>query len=184
MSEITYQHFIGRGPEAEAIIEEANTKYTAFLDASNAFREERGYENVWQSHHFNGPPTVRGPVFKERLDDKAARTMGLKLDCLVDEGHAYAPHLGTKLGKELQAALDELNKSSIHRAKFVVAQLGMEHDVFVGGRFARTTGGFKDGVIVVKVPTGNGDTQNGSMPTPPPWLVPCKESEALAALGQ
>jgi len=183
MSEIIYQHFIGKGPEAEAIIAEANEKYAAFIDASTAFREERGYENVWQESGWSGP-YVCGPVFKERLDDKAARAMGLKPKCRVAEGHAYAPHLGTKLGKELQAALDVLNKSRIDRGKFALAQCGMEHEVYSGGRLARTAAGFKDGVIVVKVPTGNGDPQNGSMPTPPAWLSPCKESEALAALGQ
>ena len=183
MSEIIYQHYIGRGPEAEALIAEANAKHAAYLDAANAFKNERGYENVWQGHGWAGPH-VGGPVFKEKMSDKDARAKGLKLDCHVTEGYGYAPHMGTKLGKELQAALDELNKSAIDRVKYIVAQLDMRHEVYSGGRIARTTAGFKSSVIVVKVPTGNGDPQNGSMPTPPPWLVPCKESEALAALGQ
>lgn len=183
MSDIIYQHYIGKGPEAEALIAEANEKYTAYIAASNAFKEERGFENVWQGHGWT-EPYVGGPVFKEKLSDKDARSKGLKLKFRVDEGHAYAPHLGTKLGKELQAALDELSKSAVDRVKYIVKRLNMQHEVFIGFRWAMTTAGFTDGVIVVKVPTGNGDSQNGDIPTPPPWLVPCKESEALAALGQ
>ncbi len=183
MSEIIYQHFIGTGPEAEALIAEANEKYTAYIDAMNTFRAERGYENVWQRGDWNGP-RVCGPVFRERLDDKEARANGLKLKTSVDEGYAYEPHLGTKLGKALAEELDGLSKNAVDRVKYIVKKLGMRHEVFFNCRFAKTTAGFKDGVIVVKVPTGNGDSQNGDMPTPPPWLVPCKKSEALAALGQ
>lgn len=178
-----YQHYIGRGPEAEAIITEANAKYDAYIAEANAFKTARGYENVWQQGGFDGP-RVCGPVFKKELGDKDARAKGLKLECHVTEGYGYGPHMGTKLGKELNAALDELSKRAIDRGKFVLAQCGMKHEVYSGGRFARAVAGFKDDVIVVKVPTGNGDPQNGSMPTPPAWMTPCKESEALAALGK
>ncbi|SNS00066.1 hypothetical protein SAMN04488503_2274 [Humidesulfovibrio mexicanus] len=179
MSEIIYQHFIGRGPEAEAIIAEANAKYDAFIEAANAFKQARGYENIWMRG-----TSVGGPVFKEKLSGKDAKSKGLKMDCYVTEGYGYAPHLGTKLGTELNTALDELSKSSIDRGQFVVKKLDMRHEVYCGRVIGRTVAGFRDGVIVVKVPTGNGDPQNGDMPTPPPWLVPCKESEALAALGR
>lgn len=179
MSEIVYQHYIGKGPEAEAIIAEANEKHAAFIAAADAFKEEHGFESLWQD--WGG---VGGPAFKKRLDNEAARTKGLKFHAYGNAGYAYSPSRGSTLGKSLKAALDELNKVRINRPKHVVKMLGMEHTVYSAGRLAHAVAGFKDGVIVVKVPTGNGDSQNDDMPIPPEWLVPCKESEALAALGQ
>lgn len=174
MSDIVYQHYIGRGPEAEAVIAEANERYTAFMEASDAFKKERGYENVWQGHTMSGP-YVGGPVFKEKLDSKGARGKGLVLECQVTEGYGYGPHMGTKLGKELNAALDELSKSAIDRAKYVVKKLDMRHEVYVGRCIAKTTAGFKDGVIVVKVPVG-GHTpcKEQELPTPRPGWCPAR----------
>jgi len=180
MSEIIYQHYIGKGPEAEALIAEAKEKRSIFIDAVAAFKAEMGYDEVWQSLD-----AVRGPVFAKALTSMEARKNGLKLkNTLLAEGHCYVPHMGTNVGKELERRFKELSKLRIDMGEYIVKQSGMAHTVFVGFTLANSVAGFKDGVIVVKVPTGNGDLQNGSMPSPPTWLVPCKESEALAALGQ
>lgn len=176
-----YQHYIGTGPEAEAIIAEANARRIAFSDAAKAFADEQGSFGSWQRGSFNGP-VVAGPTFERTLTNGEMSARGLKYYGIVDGQHAYAPRLNTKAGKVLAETLCKLNTLAFDPTGFVIKETGMDHTVYLGGMLAHSTAGYSAGVIVVKVPTG-GD-HRGNMPTPPAWLAPCKESEALAALGK
>jgi hypothetical protein len=80
--------------------------------------------------------------------------------------------------------LTKLNTLAFDPTRFVVKKTGMDHTVYMAGMLGHSVAGYSADVIVVKVPIGGDDPQNGNMPTPPPWLVQCKESEALAALGK
>jgi len=182
VARVEYQHYIGEGPEAQALIQDANDRYMAFMAAAEAFRVEMGFSGSWQKSNFTGP-RICGPTYDLRLTKEEEAAHGLKYMGKVDGLHAYEPRLNFKAGKILQAKLDEVNKLAIDQARYVVKKSGMFHEVFVGMVLARSTCGFKDGVIFMRVPTGNGDVQNGGMPTPPAWLRPCKESEFLAAQG-
>ncbi len=46
MSRIQYQHYIGKGPEAEALIKDVQNRYTVFLNAVVAFQNAMGFSGI------------------------------------------------------------------------------------------------------------------------------------------
>ena len=174
-----YQHYIGEGPEATAILDTLGALREAMRDAVLAFEKRHGFTASWSSRNALG-----GPLFKKKLAKNVARDLGLKLAGSNEDGFCYEPNRGSKMGKEIAATLDEANKSFCDPSKHIVKATGMGRTLLGGRMIAHTAAGHVDGKIVVKVPIGAKlDPQNDPMPTPPPWLREAKESEVGNTLG-
>lgn len=183
-----HKHYIGDGPEAQALIDECHARKQAADDAVLDFQKKHGFQNGWRrGAEFGGPAT------EKEMDTAEARSRGLKFHCRIDEDtYAYKPHLGTALGKQMDKEIAEINKTSAFDAsKHIIKATGMYR--MMGGAHAgsRTgmalyfsTAGFAQGKIVVKVPAGPGRDGQDPMPVPPPWLREAKESEVLALYGK
>lgn len=175
---IQFMHFIGKGPEAEALIAAAREGRAKYADAVKAFIAEHGFENTW-SYKDRG---VSGPLFAVQLSDEEAKVRGLKYHGRVSKDYAYTPRLNTAAGRKLAAALEQLNKDFFSANKFLLKETGMGHTVFYCARVGNSSAGYTEDAVLVNVPylPEGGD---GQKPTPPAWLLPCKESEFLAAQG-
>jgi len=183
-----YQHYIGEGPEAQALIDECHAKNEAADAAVRGFQERHGFQNGWRrGTEFGGPTT------EKEMDTAEARSRGLKFHCRIDENtYAYKPHLGTALGKHMDEEIKEINKTcSFDASKHIIKATGMYRMMSGAHAGSRTglalyfsTAGFAQSKIVVKVPTGAGRPDQDPMPTPPAWLCEAKESEVLALYGK
>ncbi len=181
MSEkIQFMYFIGKGPEAAALVAAAREGRTRYADAVAAFLAEHGFENTW-SYKDRG---VSGPLFAVQLSDEEAKTRGLKYHGRVSKEYAYTPRLNLAAGRKLAEAIEQLNKDFFSANKFLLKETGMAHTVFHGGRVGNSSAGYTEDAVLVNVPyTPEGGHGDGQKPTPPAWLLPCKESEFLAAQG-
>lgn len=172
-----YQHYIGRGPEAQALIAKVRAGHKAFLLNCQIFRDVYGATGLITKGTYG---RVIGLGLKEPLSDEEARKRGLKAAGRTGTAYIYKAHKGTKLGKTLLAEIKKLNEGHVDPSKALIKATGMDRMTYSAGVLASSVAGFSPDALVVKVPLGGTDP----MPTPPAWLVPCKESEALAAMGK
>lgn len=182
-----YQHYVGEGPEAEALIKECQDRKEAFRAAVRAFEEKHGFTETWQ----DSEEQLGGPALGV-LDVNEAKAKGLVSHARMSEALiAYKPHKGTALGKQMVAEIAEINKLAFRTSRHITKVTGMER-MLAGAHPASRTGmalafsaaGYVGGKIVVKVPTGGGGPYDEAMPKPPPWLHEAKESEVLALYGK
>ena len=134
---IQFMHFIGKGPEAEALITAAREGRAKYADAVKAFIAEHGFENTW-SYKDRG---ASSPLFAVQLSDEEAKVCGLKYHGRVSKDYAYTPRLNTAAGRKLAAALEQLNKDFFSANKFLLKETGMGHTVFYCGHFLFCKGG-------------------------------------------
>lgn len=183
-----YQHFIGEGPEATALIDKIATRTGEFNRAVDDLEKRLGLK-FWG--HRTG---IGGPQLEEQLDDAEARMRGMKYKCRFpgkDALHCYLPHLGTKAGKVMKAEIDGVNRLYCDASATIIKAIGMGRMVAQGRILAMSAAGYAQGKIVIKVPCGlrGGEFSDAllgedPMPTPPAWLRPAKESEVLALYGK
>ncbi len=183
-----YQHYIGEGPEAQAILNECLARKQAKHDAVIAFAKRHGFSNAWQRGH----SVLGGLASDKKLSDEEAKALGLKYFKCIEEGcYAYEPHRGTSAGKKLKQEIEEINNDQFDVSDYIIKATGMAHTVFgphaesrSGQCIAHSTAGHACDKLVVKVPIGKSMHGDNPSPTPPPWLREAKESEVLALYGK
>lgn len=183
-----YQHYIGEGPEAQALIDECHERKDAVNAAVTAFQEKHGFDNSWQTYDAE----LGGPATDKEMNAAEARSRGLKLHCRISEDcFAYEPHLGCAAGKQMQAEIKEINKLAFDASKHIIKATGMSHTVIgphaasrSGQCIAHSSAGYVGTKVVVQVPIGKQMRDCDPKPTPPPWLREAKESEVLALYGK
>jgi len=176
-----YQHFIGEGPEATALIKQVMAGVKAFQEAARTLEVKTGLK-FWRTREGIG-----GPMLENGIDNAEARKRGLKFRCFVPGEkafHCFLPHMGTKAGREMSAEIDKINRLRCDASDMIIKATGMEMTVYDGRVIAHSCAGAADGKIVVKIPIKGTDGGDDAMPTPPAWFRPAKESEALAVFGK
>lgn len=171
-----HKFYIGDGEEAKAIISETQNAIQKFNSECVSLAEEYGAEGVAL---MNGKPT--GLVFKDKPD-----LPYLKVSTQRDGECFCYPLLNFKTGKELSSKLNAIQK--VTASEHIIEVLGVGRWI-AGKHLGSQTGmamyhsvaGYGSGVLVVKIPTGEGGDE---MPTVPEWLREVKESEFLAAQGK
>ena len=183
MSDVTYQHYIGQGPEAEKLIRTVSEEIQTERLKAVAVAEKYGAVTCMQRGSF-----VVGLVYAEPQNQNWLKeSVKIQHDGKLLPG--YEPRLNTKKGKELAKHLKALTMPDY--SKRIVAATGMGRTILalVGGRacLCSSSAGFRGETIVVKVPVEpmpQDGIDDDPMPTPPPWIRQCKESEMLAAMGK
>ena len=90
-----YQHYIGEGPEAQALIDECRARVKVKDEAVRAFVDKYGFTNGWHREHL-----LCGPATSSMMDDAEARAKGVKYHgALRDDFFMWAPHRGCLLGR-------------------------------------------------------------------------------------
>lgn len=182
---MTWQHYIGEGPEAQKIISECDTAIKEFRAALDNFLQYFGFAGAWTSEGLVG-----GPLTAQDMPFETARVLGVtSRKHMVGNKFAWKPNLGTKKGKEMKARLAKVNAVAFNYSEHILKATGMCHTTVIrhsesksGQALANATAGYTKDKVLVLMPLGVG-WRNEPQPTPPPWLKPVKESEFLAAQG-
>lgn len=182
---ITKRYFIGEGPEALDLIQEA-------MDGIRAARKkQKTLEEKWDCFQLYMSPwgnkfigiITKGPVDRSYLK---------KGELFHEDGEsywAYSPKRSTKLGK---AMLEDFEQEGLvfQASKHIVNKLGVDREVYgllekyqrMG--FAHSVAGFHDGKIMLKVPTlSDDDPSKGreeDFPEMPSWVREVRRSEFIS----
>jgi hypothetical protein len=170
-----HKYYVGEGPEAKSLIAETGGAIQKFHSECQEVADEYGAEGC-----FTVGRCVIGLMFKEKSENDF-----LSLFEQNEDGYCYKPRRNFKAGKELQNRLDAIQ--TVRPSEFIVNKLGVSR-MSAGKHLGSRTGmamyhsvaGYNHGVLVVKIPAGEG---GDPMPTVPEWLREVKESEFLAAQG-
>ena len=166
-------YFVSEGPDAKALIDEANAKIQLFTDAVQDFVS--GFPNNVGAVHRG----VRGPVIgigihgDHLLSPENCKTLGLNPNPKpLDSSWYYTPNRRTKAGKNLQRRMDAINKLHIRFSDYVLKQLNVNRLVHDAQRHALVfaTAGSKDGKLFLIIPGTPDDDAPDEFPTLPDWF--------------
>ena len=184
MGEISYQWYIGEGPAAVELIQKISKAVDERERQVHALAAEYGAVACIQS----GKNTI-GLAYATPQNERWLK----ELKTIVHNGQiltAYAPRLSFQKGKELASRLKDLPEADF--SDQIVSATGMMKAVLppVGSEACiyQSYAGLCGNILFVRVPFTNdvitGQAADDQMPTPPAWMRPCQEAEALAAMDK
>ena len=179
-----YRYYIGKGPEADALLTEIRQCSEMVHAARVKLMEEYGADALISSPWSRGKPSGLGFKQEQRFSYLKRGNKG------YEDGFVYYPKMNTKAGKELSAKLDapELEFDAcdyiLKRLKLFRMVVGRCSGSRTGMAMYHSTAGYCGDKLLVKIPNGNGELDGDPMPQIPTWLCEVKESEWLAAQGK
>ena len=174
MSNIKYSNYVGEGPEAEAMIQEAKKLAGQTRKDAAALAEAMGLE-AGQNRDgriicFLGPDGHLLPA--DKMKELGIRDRGglLKVDDVFRK--AYIPDRRYKAGKELEKKLDAINKNAVSISQALIRLMKIGRMVCYGHVMASSTAGFDHDKILVRIPglPDDGNDSGDKFPALPAWL--------------
>lgn len=183
-------YFIGEGPEAKALIAEANERWRASCDARKRLLEDYGADFFMEtSYSLERGGRIEGLGFSERV-----KRPYFKGEERTKMGYAYYPKLSTREGKALAKRLEEEKELHFCTAVYLLKKLNISRILFEGGRVHWCTAGWIEDKVLLSVPGPKSPKDleerkklNLSIdpwPQIPDWFREVKQSEFLAAQGE
>ena len=178
-----FHYYIGEGPEADALLTDVRQKRETAHAARTKLMEDYGADALILSSWSRGKPVGLG--FRQEQSVPYLKGGNRRYEA----GFAYYPKMSTKAGKELSAKLDapELEFDAcdyiLERLKLSRMVAGRHSGSRTGMAMYHSTAGYCFGKMLVKIPSGNSDSDD-PMPDVPDWFREVKESEWLAAQGK
>ena len=183
-------YFIGTGPEAAALIAEANERWQASCDARKRLLEDYGADFFMEtSYSLERGGRIEGLGFSERV-----KRPYFKGEERTEMGYAYYPKLSTKEGKRLAKRLEEEKELHFCTAVYLLKKLGISRILREGRRMHWCTAGWIEDKVLLSVPGPKfpKDLEERKKlnlgidlwPKIPDWFREVKESEFLAAQGK
>ena len=182
--DVEKNYYIGEGPEADALISEAEERRKSACAARDALQKEYGADGLITRGRGE---LISGLAFKEKQQRPY-----LKGEIRLDDCFGYEPRMSCKQGKELAAKLSS-PELKFNASDYILGKLKL-HRMRAGPHAASRTGmalyysvaGYTGSKVLVSIPgSQDEDPMRGDkMPEVPAWLRPVKESEWLAAQGK
>lgn len=183
-------YFIGEGPEAAALIAEANERWQASCDARMRLLKDYGADFFMEElYGLERGGRLEGLGFHERV-----KRPYLKGEERTEMGYAYYPKLSTREGKALAKRLEEEKELHFCTDVFILKKLGISRILREGGRLHWCWAGWVEDKVLLSVPGPKSPKTfeerkklNSGIdlwPNIPDWLREVKESEFLAVQGK
>ena len=164
--------YVGEGPEAKALIDEAIAKIDAFIaiaeNISKAFPNNKG------GIHKGSRGKLLGVAIdgEHKLSPEQCKELGVNPNPeMVGKDFFYKPDKRTKAGKDLTKCISAANQEHIDFSDFIVERLGVSRMLFRYGRMFRAVSGHDKDKLFVSIPGAPDDgEEHDKFPAVPTWL--------------